>query len=173
MKIPITDQFLLNVLMAVGDVSDYLTANKYQQIHMMLGGENPVFKKYRRDMNKRAFSQLVYYLKCKNYIKVENLAGKKAVMLTKKGLSKAFIAKWTFEEKRKRKDGKWIMIIFDIPKRHSKARALLRSILKNLGYKLFQHSVWVTAYDVSNQTESLLQMHSLDGYVKIFLIEKL
>ena len=65
------------------------------------------------------------------------------------------------------------MLIFDIPTKHKKARILLRSILYNLGYKLFQKSVWITPYDVSEKTEKLLQLHSLDGYVKIFLIEEI
>ncbi len=173
MKIPITDQFLLDILEVAGDVADYLTSNKYRQLDMLFGNENPVFAKYRKEKNKQRFSQLVYYLKRKNYIKVKDLKGKKAVMLTKEGLSKALASKWIFKEKRKRKDGKWIMIVFDIPKNHPKARTLLRSIIKNLGYVLFQHSVWVTPYDVSEQTESLLQMHALERYVKIFLMEKL
>lgn len=173
MKIPITDQFLLDILGVAGDAVDVLTSSRYRQIHILLGDENPVFKKYRRDKHRRQFSRLIYYLKSHNFIRVENLKGKKAVMLTKTGLSKALTAKWVFEEKKKRKDGKWIMIIFDIPKNHPKARALLRSILINLGYVLFQYSAWVTPYDISDRTEQLLQLHSLDGYVKIFLIEKL
>jgi len=47
----------------------------------------------------------------------------------------------------------------------------MRSILQNLGYKMFQKSVWITPYDVSEKTEKLLQLHYLDNYVKIFLIE--
>lgn len=173
MKIPITDQFLLDILESIGGITDFLLGNKYRQIHMLFGNENPIFKKYRKEKRKRQFNQLIYYLKRKNYINVKNLEGKKGLILTKEGFSKALAAKWIFEEKRKRKDGKWIMIVFDIPKNHSRARNLLRSILKNLGYVLFQHSVWVTPYDVSEQTEKLLQMHGLDRYVKIFLIEQL
>ncbi len=173
MKIPVTDEFLLDILMAAGKVVDYVAGNKYQQIHMIFGTQNPVFQKYRQDKNKRKFNRFIYYLKRKNYIKVAHLEGRKAIILTKEGLSKALVAKWIFEEKRKRKDGKWIMIVFDIPKSHSKARDLLRSILKNLGYVLFQYSVWVTPYDVSERTEHLLQMYALDRYVKIFLIEEL
>ena len=65
------------------------------------------------------------------------------------------------------------MLIFDMPARNRKARNLLRSILQNLGYKMFQQSVWITPYDVSEKTESYLQMYSLDRYVKIFLIEEI
>ncbi len=173
MKIPITDQFLFDMLETMGGVVDFLTSSRYRQIHLLFDDENPVVEKYRKERSKRQFSQLIYYLKKKNYIYVKNLQGKRAVMFTNEGLSKALAAKWTFEEKRKRKDGKWIMVVFDIPKNHQKARNLLRSILKNLGYVLFQHSVWTTPYDVFAQTQNLLQMHVLDRYVKIFLIEKL
>ncbi len=77
------------------------------------------------------------------------------------------------EDKKRRKDGRWIMIIFDIPQKHQKARSLLRSILKNLGYKLFQQSVWISPYDIFEKTEKSLQFHSLDEYVRIFLVEEL
>ena len=173
MKIPITDKFLLDILELAGGAVDFLLSNRYRQINILLGNENPIFKKYRKEGNRRQFNQLIYYLKRNNYIKVKNLEGKKAVLRTKEGLSKALSAKWIFKEKKKRKDGKWIMIVFDIPTKNQKARALLRSILKNLGYVLFQHSVWVTPYDVTDQTENLFQMRNLDRYVKIFLIEKL
>ena len=73
----------------------------------------------------------------------------------------------------KREDGKWIMIIFDIPQNHKKSRNLLRSILKNLGYEMFQHSVWITPYDVAEKTEELLQWYSFEKYVRMFLIEKM
>jgi len=65
------------------------------------------------------------------------------------------------------------MVIFDIPQKLNKSRNFLRSILKNLGYKMFQQSVWITPYDVSEKTEKLLQEYSIDQYVKIFIIEEL
>lgn len=177
MKIPITDQFLLDVvfnfLQATDDVLDFLLSNKYRQINILTGRENPIIRKYRKDKNSERFRQLIYNLKKNNYIKVKNLKNKKAIILTKKGLSKALKASFKVQERNKRKDGKWLMIIFDIPQKHNKARSLLRSILQNLGYKMFQQSVWVTPYDVSDKTERLLQSYSLDQYVKVFLIEKL
>ena len=95
------------------------------------------------------------------------------MIITKLGISKALRASFKLGKAKKRKDGKWAMLIFDIPQKHRKSRDLLRSILLNLGYELFQQSVWVTPYDVSEKTEKLLQTHSLDRYVKIFLIEEL
>ena len=77
------------------------------------------------------------------------------------------------QSKTKRKDGKWTMVIFDVPEKWRKSRDLLRSILNNLGYKMFQQSVWITPYDVLKKTEELLQIYSLDNFVKIFLIENI
>ena len=95
------------------------------------------------------------------------------MILTREGISKALKAGFASEKRVKRKDGKWIMLMFDIPQTHRKARGLLNSILINLGYKMFQQSVWITPYDVSEKTEKLLQMYNLDKFVKIFLIEEI
>ncbi len=176
MKVPISDQFLwelYNILQSAGEVADFIFSSPYKKGRILTGGQNPVFRKYRRDMGAQKFNKLVYYLKTKNYITVKSLEGKEGVLLSKKGISKALKASFTVDPKKKREDGKWIMLTFDIPQQHKKARMLLRSIISNLGYKMFQQSIWICPYDVSNETEKLLQMHGLDRYVKIFLIEKL
>lgn len=175
MKLAITDKFLCdayNVISKTGYV--FGSTNRVPNlINRLAGMENPVFKKYRDNKNKEKFRKLIYYLKRKNYIRVENLKDKKAVVLTKEGLGKALKASFAMDGKEKRKDGRWIMLAFDMPAKNKKGRDLLRSILYNLGYKIFQQSVWVTPYDVSEKTESLLQFYSLDRYVKIFLVEEI
>lgn len=181
MKIPITDQFLWDLyesFKATGNIADilFLPRTPYQFARRLSQEYNPIFKKHRNEKNKEQFSRLIYRLKKNNYIKVKNLQGKKAVIITKKGIKKALRVRFKMEDSKKfpkREDGKWLMIMFDIPKKYNKSRNLLRSILQNLGYKMFQHSVWVTPYDVSEKTEELLQYYSLDDYVKVFLIEKL
>ena len=137
--------------------------------------KNPIFVKYKNQKNKIKFNQLIYYLKRKNYIKVVSPeGGKTAIMLTKEGLGRALRASFKMEsDHNKRKDGKWIMLIFDIPQTNKKARNLMTSILHNLKYKMFQQSVWVTPCDVSEKTEKFLQFYFLDKFVKIFLIEEI
>jgi len=180
MKIPITDQFLLDLydfLQPVKNAADFLFTPRtaYQLSYRIFNERSHLYRAYQNRLSRRRFGQFLYRLKKNNYIKVESLQGKQAIMLTQKGINKAIMNyfKKDITKFNKRKDGKWIMIIFDIPQKHNKARGLLRSILKNLGYKMFQQSVWVTPYDVSEKTEELLQWYSLDEYVKIFLIEKL
>jgi len=171
----ITDKFLWDlytVFSKTGDVFSFI-AKPVTMANYLPGPKNPIFEKYRKDNNKRKFANLIYYLKNKGYIKVENLRGKKAIILTKVGVGRALRASFKIEGKIKRKDGKWIMLIFDMPEKYRKSRDLLRSLLHHLGYKLFQQSVWITPYDVSEKTEKLLQLYNLDKYVKIFLIEEI
>ncbi len=181
MKIPITDQFLwdvYNFLEKAGDIADVILVprTEYQLVRRLTQRQNTVFEKYRKDKNKSRFHRLIYRLKKNNFIKVKNLKNNKAIMITKKGINKALKVRFKMEDKKqfeKRKDGKWVMIIFDIPQKHKKSRDLLRSILQSLGYKMFQQSVWVTPYNVSKKTEELLQFYSLDSYIKLFIIEKI
>ena len=176
MKINITDKFLWDIFNSVSgteDVLHFLIHPPQKMRDIFLDTDNPVYKKYYKLLNPRKFSQFIYYLKRNNYIKVKSLENKIATIITKKGLSKILKASFKNEIKRKRKDGKWIMIIFDMPQKLNKSRNLLRSILKNLGYKMFQQSVWITPYDVSEKTEKLLQEYSLDQYIRIFTIEEL
>jgi|SRR3989344_1419433 len=173
-RLSVTDTFLwdiYNVAHTAGELMGFILNPK--AIKFRSGLINPVFAKYRKEKGAKEFSKLIYYLKRKDYISVEKLRSNKGFIITKKGLSKIFKASFAIGEKPKRKDGKWIMVIFDIPQKYSKSRALLRSVFRNLGYKMFQQSVWVTPYDVSKKTEQLLQHYSLDEFVKIFLIEKL
>lgn len=177
MKLPITDQFLADVLYpfveAGENMLDFLLSNKYKRIHILLGAENPIIKKYQKQKSREKFNRLIYHLKKTNCIQVKSLKGVKTMMVTKKGFSKILKASFNLDEKKKRKDGKWAMIAYDIPQHRQKARDLLRSVLQNLGYKMFQQSVWVTPYDVTESTEQLLQAYDLEKYVRIFLIEEL
>lgn len=176
MKLPITDQFLLDLLESTSNTAHFILKRRRTLGDVLPGPKNPIFEKYRKIKNRQKFNKLIYYLKKNNLIKVKNLKGNNAVLLTKKGKDKAIRASFIItddQQKKKRRDGKWIMVIFDIPQIHKRQRILLRSVLVNLGYKLFQQSVWVNSCDVYKQTETALQYYSLDKYVRIFLVNEL
>jgi len=128
---------------------------------------------YEKKRDRKYFGQFIYHLKKKGYIKIKNLENKQGILLTKRGTEKALRAGFKTEEKNKRKDGKWQMLIFDIPEKKRKLRDILRENLHFLGYKKLQQSVWVCPYDVLKETESVLRRYSLDPYVKLFLIEEI
>ncbi len=174
MKLSITDQFLYDLLVLIDEgayTAGKLFGPRRSIIRALPYHRNPVLEKYRKEKSAKALRKIIYYLKTNNYIKVKSLEGNKGIMLTSGGIAKALRTSMVIEAKQKRKDGKWIMIIFDVPQKYQKSRNILKSILLNSGYKLLQQSVWVNPYDVYEKTVALLQHHDLERYVKIFIIE--
>ena len=75
--------------------------------------------------------------------------GKKYLRLTKAG-HKALAyeqAKVALKNKKKKWDGRWRMVAFDIPERRSRTRAHLRVVMREIGFVRLQDSVWVYPYD--------------------------
>ena len=97
-------------------------------------------------------------------------------MLTPRGREKALKVRiFAKDDKsaRKRKDGKWIMVIFDVPESKRRYRDELRKILYALGFQKFQKSVWVCPNDVLQRLEDAIRIYNLDYYVRAFLIEEI
>jgi len=174
MTLPITDKFLWDLYNLLEEID--VTLDLFAPRTMKEACYPDFYKlkrKYQRKEARKYFSQLIYYLKKKGYIKIKNLGAKKGVILTEKGSEKVLKTKLKIEEKKRRPDGKWIMLIFDIPERKRHLRDFLRSVIYFLGYKMLQRSVWICPYDVLKKTEVVLRKYSLDRYVKIFLIEEI
>lgn len=174
MKLPVSDKFLLdlyNFLEKMGDIYDVVSARPWREVW------NPEFHKFRyqyqKKQERRNFSRLIYYLKKKGYIKIKNLERKEAALITPKGAEKILKIKVRTKEGKRRPDGKWQMIIFDIPESKKHLRELLRDNLYFLKYRKLQQSVWVCPYNVLKETEAVLRRYSLDQYAKLFLIEEI
>ena len=174
MKLPVTEKFLLDVYSYVEKLDE--TFDIFAPRTMEDAFCFPFYElknQYRRRYARQQFSQLIYRLKKKGYIRIKNLEQNKGIILTRKGAEKVLKIKLKTSEKKKRSDKKWQMIIFDIPEERRYSRDLLRKNLYSLEYKMLQQSIWVCPYDVSKETEFILRKHSLDPYVKLFLIEEI
>lgn len=174
MKLPITDKFLLNVCDYIEKLDKTFDIFAYRTIEeAYCPSLYDLRKQYKRQKNKQQFSQLIYRLKKNGYIKIKNLKQNEGVILTKKGAEKVLKAKLKTKKKNKRSDGKWQMIVFDIPEKKRCLRSLLREKLLLLEYKMLQKSIWICPCDVSKETEFILRKYSIDPYVKLFLIEEI
>lgn len=67
----------------------------------------------------------------------------------------------------KKWDGKWRLVPFDIPETKKKHRDMLRRRLKNLGLELFQQSIWLTPYSLSEDFYAVIEEAGLENYVEI------
>jgi len=174
MKIPITDKFLWELYNFIEDLHKIYEISAPRTMKEAFYPELYKFKQeWLRKERRKDFSKLIYSLKKKGLIKIKCLKNRKAIALTPKGSKKVLKIKYKMIEKKKRKDGKWQMIIFDIPEKKRFLRDLLREHLYFLGYKILQKSIWVSPYDVFKETEEFLRRYSLDRFAKLFLIEEI
>ena len=175
MKLPITDGFLWDLYKCIVEVNRAydLFAPPRSMYQYVYRDRIRLRRAYERRKAKKSFSQFVGYLREKGYIKVKALEGTKGIILTPKGAARVLQVKRKLKEKKKRKDGRWIMIAFDIPEKQKKAREYLRGALVDLGYQKFQQSVWVCPYDVYKETEEAVRSYRIIPYVKLFLIEEI
>lgn len=69
-------------------------------------------------------------------------------------------------------DGKWRVVIFDIPEKQRNLRDDLRLELKKLGFGCWQRSVWVTPFDFVRELHQFLERQNLSEGVQIIVGER-
>jgi len=145
MELPLTDKFLWDLYGLIEKIDD--TFSLFYPRTMKEVWFPDLYKlkrKYEKENARRQFSQFISYLKKQGYIRIKNLEQKQGVLLTRKGVERVLKIRLKMKEKKKRPDGKWQMVIFDIPERKRSLRDIFRENLQILGYKMFQQSVWVS-----------------------------
>ncbi len=129
-------------------------------------------KQYGRWQTKQVISQLGK----RKYAEIEYLNdGRVRERITKAGLTKALT--YELENIRlkipKKWDGKWRVIIFDIPKKYNRVRDLFRMRIKQLGLYKLQESVYVSPYPCFDEVEFLRELYGVSFTVEYLLVEKL
>jgi len=113
-----------------------------------------------------------HVLKNGGYIKEKETRKGKVIYLTDKG--KMEILKNEFWKEKKKWDGKWRIIIFDIPENSRKHRNFLRRKLQWFGFRELQKSVWIIPYDARREFKEFLKLCNikLEGDVRYLVVEK-
>lgn len=91
----------------------------------------------------------VSQLAAAGYLAYERDGGKTFVRLTEKGERFLALVQDGGQglKKPRRWDGKWRLLMFDIPERRRRARGQIRETLAKLGFVRLQDSVWAYPYD--------------------------
>ena len=178
MKIPLTDKFLWDLYNFFGKLGDVVEPPEMFKLKSWREVGNPgsskFWREYEKKINKKQFGQFINYLKKKGYIKIKDLEEGKGILLTPKGSIKALRVKYKLNPNfKKRKDKKWIMVIFDIPEKKRNYRDDFRGFLQSLGFQKLQQSVWISPVDVYKELERIIRIYSLDKFVRIFLIKEI
>lgn len=153
----------LNVLATAGLVSAALIAPN------VLGalGKLGFLKKFNNNFKYSYFRNL-NSLKKAGLITIRGTGRNIEVEITSKG--KEYISKKILQTKIKKKwDGRWRVLIFDIPETHRSKRNLIRRELLNVGFVMLQKSVWVYPYDCEDLI-TLLKAESKIGLKMIYMV---
>jgi DNA-binding transcriptional regulator PaaX len=129
-------------------------------------------KKYSKTQIKSAMTNL-HKQKLIEYVSEKN--GETIVRITIKGKSrlKSFAIDSLEISKPKQWDGKWRLVMFDLPIRFRKARESLRYKLKQLGFKQFQKSVWIYPYSCTDEILFIADHYQVGKYVEILEVTNL
>jgi hypothetical protein len=182
MRLPFTEKFLWDLYKALKLTSGVLDKFCSVGVHRNLGGIIDFFKYpdyldlkkiEQKRLGKKRIGQLIRYLKYNGYLNVKKIKNKDAIIITPKGAQKILDIKRKLEGRSKRKDGKWQMVIFDIPEDIRKRRDYFRTGLKRLDYEKLQQSIWICEYDVFKETKELIKYFKLEPFVKLLLIEEI
>jgi len=140
---------------------------------------NKIFQKFQNKFPKKKIAKALSYLKHKKLVEiVEVKNGKTTVRLTNKGEKR--LAEYSLEtlkiERPERWDGKWRVLIFDIPahpRRYNSARNALRNKVKELGFYQIQKSVWTYPYDCEDELLYISEIFNVQNYIEIMTVERL
>lgn len=112
------------------------------------------------DLKKSSLSQALRRLRIGGYIDKEISEGRVIYKLTSFG-------KETLGHDYKPWDGKWRIVIFDIPEKKRAIRDLLRRRLKDWEFKAWQRSVWITKRDITANLRKLIDDLDIEQWVAV------
>ncbi len=98
--------------------------------------------------------------------------------LTSKGEKEAFFCylkehKTLTNKDRNKWDGKWRIIFFDVPEKKRRYRDELRSMLKTIGFKEFQKSIWIYPFKVPDFLKEILWEENIKHYTRLITTDSI
>lgn len=140
-------------IITIASTSPYFLLNLLRAVF----GENEDKKK------ERVLTRTLSYLRGKEFISIEEKDGKVVMVLSEKGKRK--VKEYDFDEMilphKRRWNGQWHIIIFDIAHKKKGAREALREKFRELGMMMLQKSVWVWPYECRDEIRLIQEMFGL------------
>ena len=121
------------------------------------------------EQNKQNLYSTIHYMKEEGYLKIVEKLGRKRYISTLKGKTKIL----ALIKKDKKWDGKWRIVIFDVPENKKKTRNKFRKSLFDLGFRMLQKSVWISPYNTADYVEELIEYYNAKPYIHYLLVEEL
>lgn len=123
-------------------------------------------------IKRKTYYDTVYNLNRKGTLKIISKNGKKFLQLTHKGYMEVLL-KRLMHKTSVPWDGKWRIIIFDIPEDAKLQRDRLRRLLKKLQFVKLQASVFVNPFPLNRWAITYLKDSGLFAYIHIMRVDEM
>lgn len=126
-----------------------------------------------KKVNKTDLGRIITRLKKQNMVSISEKNGEIQIRVTEKGKNR--LLEYNFENiriKSKRRDGKWRLIMFDIPEYKKSEREIFRKKLIQLGCVRVQDSVFACAFPCKDEVDFLSNYLEIVGFVTIVSLNK-
>ncbi len=132
----------------------------YQHSKRLRGFDPGKYRRTVRDLHKRGLVEIL------------TKHDEKFIELTSRGVLEALLKKAKIKITEKW-DGKWRLVMFDIPESSKPKRRLFRVLLLQNGFKKLQASVYISPYPLNRSALDYLRQTGLIGYVRIMRVDDL
>ena len=125
-----------------------------------------------KGINKTQFERGLRHMQGRGLVKVISKNGQRFIELTKSGELQALLSKAKRTGKQKW-DGKWRLIMFDIPEEAKDKREFFRKLLKSNGFYKLQASVYINPYPINSSAIAYLKETQLMAYIRVLRVDKM
>lgn len=121
------------------------------------------------------YNRAVKYLEYRKKLKIVKRGDSLFLRLTKRGKLEALLTRLArLDIKREKKwDGKWRLVIWDIPESSHQQRNKIRYFVKNLGFYKLQLSVFIRPYPLPSTAVAYLRESGLIKFIRFLRIDQL
>lgn len=127
-----------------------------------------------KEVNRKELGRIIKRLERQELITFKENGSKVSIEITERGERR--LLEYDFENierKAKKRDGKWRLIIFDIPERKKRERDAFRRKLEQIGCVRLQDSVFVSAFPCKDEIDFLTHYLQISDYVTMVTLDKI
>lgn len=164
---PVQQKLLLLLAGGISLAFETSSVRYYRKLRLMWMGW--------KEIDQRSFNRSTRRLVEQKLLEEKRLAdGSYKLVLTKEGIRQAtrlnlFGQSIKFNNQRKW-DGKWRIIMFDIPEENRSFRDILREHLRDLKFYKLQHSVFLSPYPYEKSLVELVALYGAESFVRIMTV---
>ena len=142
-------------------------ASRHSSFKPYVSGDNKI--------NRKELNRTLKRLEQNGLIAIKESGEKTTVYLKKEGEKVAlqFSVKDLQIKIPKKWDGRWRVVIFDVPDKHKVARNILKAKLDELGFKMVQKSVYAYPFPCEDEIEFVRSIYEVKPFVKIMTVQEI